>query len=114
VQSSSQNPNGQHKNPFQRVPTCYNCGKPGHIAVYCRFPQKQQDGNDPFAHVQASAVPLAFLPVSNPGMGLTSSTTVAASMPSVSPTLSNTELVARLEEAEEALARAKDKFGMDF
>jgi hypothetical protein len=52
--------------------------------------------------------------MTNPGIGLTSSTTVAASVPSSSPTLSNHKLMARLEEAEEALARAKDKFGTDF
>jgi hypothetical protein len=113
TQPSGQNLNGQNKNPFRRVLTCYNCGKPGHIAVYCRAPKKQ-DGNDPFAHVRASAVPSAFQPMSNSGMGSTSSTTVAASVPSAGPTLSNHELLARLEEAEEALARAKDKFGMDF
>jgi hypothetical protein len=113
MQQSGQNLNGQNKNPFRQVPTCYNCGKPGHIAVYCRAPKKQ-DGNNPFAHVRASAVPSAFQPMTNPGMGSTSSTTVAASVPSAGPTLSNHELMARLEEAEEALARAKDKFGMDF
>jgi hypothetical protein len=113
TQQSGQNLNGQNKNPFRQVPTCHNCGKPGHIAVYCRAPKKQ-DGNDPFAHIRASAVPSAFQPMTNPGMGSTSSTTVAASVPSAGPTLSNHELMARLEEAEEALARAKDKFGTDF
>jgi hypothetical protein len=47
-------------------------------------------------------------------IGSTSSIIVAASVPSTGPTLSNYELLARLEEAKEALARAKDKFGMDF
>jgi hypothetical protein len=60
TQLSGQNLNSQHKNPFQQVPICYNCRKPGHIAIYCRSPQKQQDSNNPFTHIQALAIPLAF------------------------------------------------------
>jgi hypothetical protein len=52
--------------------------------------------------------------MTNSGMGSTNLTIVVASIPSAGPTLSNYELLARLEEAKEALARAKDKFGMDF
>jgi hypothetical protein len=52
--------------------------------------------------------------MTNLGIGLTSSTIVATSIPSTGPTLSNTELITRLKEAKEALAKAKDKFRTDF
>jgi hypothetical protein len=79
--------------------------------MYCRAPK--QNSNNSSAQIQASNIPpfpFATPPVAN----LTSLLIIAATAPSMGPTLSNHELLARLEEAEEAFAWAKDKFGTDF
>jgi hypothetical protein len=79
--------------------------------MYCQAPK--QNSNNPSAQIQASNIP-PFLFAVSPAANLTSLSTVATMAPSAGPTLSNHKLLARLEEAEEALAWAKDKFGMDF